>query len=134
MAVRLISATVYSRDREASLRFYRDALGLRVEVERPEWNYTELKGAGGAALIPSQAGLPYAPETKPGEVMLTFLVDDIDQTFTRLTAAGAKVIQAPEHEGWGGVVAHVRDLDGRLITLVKDERGELPPPEGGNLF
>lgn len=134
MAVRLISATVYSKDRDATLRFYRDALGMRVEDEKPEWGYTELRGAGGALLIPSQANLPYSLETKPGDVMLTFLVDNIEQIFGRLTAAGAKVIQPPENEGWGGVVAHVRDLDGRIITLVKDEKNELPPPDGGHLF
>lgn len=134
MAVRLISATVYAGDREATLRFYRDSLGLQVEQENPEWGYIELKGWGGASLIPSQAGLAYAPETKPGDVMLTFLVDNIEQIFVRLTAAGARVIQPPEREGWGGMVAHLRDLDGRLITLVKDEKGILPPPGGGELF
>jgi uncharacterized glyoxalase superfamily protein PhnB len=61
-------------------------------------------------------------------------VDNIEQTFSRLTAAGAKVIQAPEKEGWGGVVAHIRDLDGRLVTLIKDEQNELIPPEGANVF
>lgn len=134
MAVRLISATVYAKDRSATLNFYQQALGLHIEAERPDWDYVELKGFGGATLIPLQASLPYSPETKPGDVMLTFLVDNIEQTFARLTAAGAKVVQPPEQEGWGGVVAHVRDLDGRLITLVKDERNELLPPEGANVF
>jgi lactoylglutathione lyase len=134
MAVRLISATVYAKDREATLSFYREAMGLHVESERPDWGYVELKGFGGATLIPLQASLPYTPETKPGDVMLTFLVDNIEQTFARLTAAGAKVIQAPEQEGWGGVVAHVRDLDGRLVTLIKDEQSELIPPESASVF
>lgn len=134
MAVRLISATVYARDREATLRFYRDSMGLWIDKEQPEWGYTELRGWGGAALIPGQAELSYAPESKPGDVMLTFLVDDIEQTFARLLAAGAKVVQPPEPDGAGGVAAHLRDLDGRLITLVKDIKGELPPPGGGDLF
>ena len=134
MAVRLISAPVYAKDRESTLAFYRDAMGLHVDAERPDWGYVELKGFGGASLIPLQASLPYTPETKPGAVMLTFRGDNIEQTFARLTAAGAKIIQAPEKEGWGGVVALVRDLDGRLVTLIKDEQSELIPPEGGSVF
>jgi catechol 2,3-dioxygenase-like lactoylglutathione lyase family enzyme len=133
MAVRLISATVYAKDRDATLRFYRDALGMQPEREESSWGYVELRGWGGLQLIPSQAGLAYSAAAKPGDVMLTFLVDEIAKTYARLLEAGAKSIQAPEPDH-GTQIAHLRDPDGRLITLVQDRWKLLPPLGASDLF
>jgi catechol 2,3-dioxygenase-like lactoylglutathione lyase family enzyme len=44
-------------------------------------------------------------------------VDDVDDTFTRLTAAGATTEAGPRNEPWGERVASVRDPDGNVVHL-----------------
>jgi catechol 2,3-dioxygenase-like lactoylglutathione lyase family enzyme len=44
-------------------------------------------------------------------------VDDVDDTFTKLTAAGAMTEAGPRNEPWGERVASVRDPDGNVVHL-----------------
>ena len=52
--------------------------------------------------------MAYSAAAKPGDVMLTFLVDDLDAAYTRAVEGGAKSIQAPEADH-GTKIAHLRD-------------------------
>jgi glyoxylase I family protein len=135
-------SAVYARDVDASLRFYRDGIGLDVLMDHEfdgDWRtlfdapanrlrsvflgdpastaagiveLVAFDGAGGDALPP-------APP-RPGFFLLSFFVD-VDATLARLTAAG---FDAPERRirvpGPGGDVemATVRDPDGVLVELV----------------
>jgi catechol 2,3-dioxygenase-like lactoylglutathione lyase family enzyme len=44
-------------------------------------------------------------------------VDDVDETFEALTAAGAPVVATPEDQPWGERVAQTRDPAGNLVYL-----------------
>lgn len=44
-------------------------------------------------------------------------VDDVDDTFAKLTAAGATPEEGPRNEPWGERVASVRDPDGNVVHL-----------------
>ena len=54
-------------------------------------------------------------------------VQDADRLHAELTAAGAKVVDAPVSRPWGLREFHVEDLEGNQITFGQPFEG--PPPE-----
>jgi predicted enzyme related to lactoylglutathione lyase len=49
----------------------------------------------------------------------SFAVDDAGAACAELAARGVKIVGEPEVQPWGGILAHVADPDGNVITLVK---------------
>ena len=98
------------RDGAASLRFLTEALGFELVTEQRADGggvvHAELRR--GDALIMGGDGAVAVGDT-PG---LYLVVEDVDATFERATAAGATVVYGPEDTEWGARRARIRDLDG----------------------
>ena len=139
-------SAVYTRDVDASLRFYRDGLGLQVLMDHEfDGDWRTLFDAPGNRLRSVFLGDPDTPDAgivelvafakdvtgdagsgaspappEPGFFLLSFFVD-VPDTLARLDTlgldAGARRIRVP---GLGGDVemATVRDPDGVLVELV----------------
>ena len=139
-------SAVYTRDVDASLRFYRDGLGLQVLMDHEfDGDWPTLFDAPGNRLRSVFLGDPDTPDAgivelvafakdvtgdagsgaspappEPGFFLLSFFVD-VSDTLARLDTlgldAGARRIRVP---GLGGDVemATVRDPDGVLVELV----------------
>jgi predicted enzyme related to lactoylglutathione lyase len=119
-------------DPEASLAFYRDALGFEVRND---------VGYGGMRWItvgpkdqPGTSIILYPPGADPGitdderrtilEMMakgtyaiITLATADLDGTFTRLQASGADVVQEPIEQPYGIRDCAFRDPAGNLIRI-----------------
>jgi catechol 2,3-dioxygenase-like lactoylglutathione lyase family enzyme len=119
-------------DPDASLAFYRDALGFEVRDD---------VGYGGKHWItvgpPGQPGTSivlYPPTASPGvtddeqrtiaEMMakgtyaiITLATADLDGVFTRLQASGAEVVQEPAEQPYGVRDCAFRDPAGTLIRI-----------------
>ena len=140
-------SAVHASDVEASLRFYRDGLGLRVLMDHEfDGDWRTLFGAPADRLRSVFLGDPAAPDAgivelvafddaralsadadanlpearRAGFFLLSFFVD-VDDTLTRLTDLGfdgaASRIRVPGPEG-DVEMATVRDPDGVLVELV----------------
>jgi catechol 2,3-dioxygenase-like lactoylglutathione lyase family enzyme len=48
-------------------------------------------------------------------------VADIFATHKFLAARGVEFVSPPEKQPWGGVLAHLRDPDGNIVTLVANK-------------
>lgn len=67
---------------------------------------------------------------KPSEIagpagqglLLVFVVDDLDEQFERIAAAGARVVTPPETEPWGERFCQFADPNGLIWQLVKWDR------------
>ena len=96
------------RDPEASVRFYRDALGvpLHADEEGTHHEYSWQEPYFHFALFPAE----------PEEPGLGFAVDDIDAAHERAVAAGATVVEPPRQQPWGRS-ARYRDPDGNQVEL-----------------
>ena len=116
-------------DRRTSLDFYTAAFGLEAVGELasdgiPEPLQFALGDRTHLMLIPRGGfGWVAAPnavaEAGTSEVLLDFGVADdaaVDTTVARATAAGARLIAAPEAKPWG-YAATVADPDGHLWTI-----------------
>ncbi len=57
--------------------------------------------------------------TAPSAVTLWFTVDDIQATFDRLVARGARVRYPPTKKPWGAVLAAVLDPEGNILGLAQ---------------
>ncbi|QGK69241.1 VOC family protein [Allosaccharopolyspora coralli] len=99
------------RDRERSLAFYRDVLGLAIQREFPGGTVfhlgqgaLELSGDGGAGPSPDQ--------------VLWLQVRDLETTFGQLRER-VTVLTEPERRPWGLDEAWITDPDGVRIVLVE---------------
>ena len=117
-------------DLDASLRFYRDALGLEVlsvrEVPQGRFTLAFLAAPGNSS---AQVELTYNwdPETYTGGRNfghLAYAVDDIYATCARLQAHGVAIVRPPRD----GYMAFVRSPDHLSIELLQ-RGGPLPPAE-----
>ena len=142
MAVRAIShVAIGVREMERSLRFYRDALGLRVKLDTIE----ALPGFGGAEARKRRAAylgwsegahesfvvldqpLDVEPSGEPARLFQTgvhhfsFWVDDVDAIVARVRAAGFEVLFDP---GVADTVAYGEPPGGRVkSTFLRDPDG-----------
>lgn len=132
-------------DTGASLRFYRDVLGLRVAGESENWGLEQqrLNGVPGAHLRITglraahgpgielleyrapRTGRPYPGDARPTDLLhwdTTLVTPDVAATLQRLDAAGARRV--------GSGATAVRDPDGHALVIdaAPRPRGDDPGP------
>ncbi|MGH6993858.1 MAG: VOC family protein [Caulobacteraceae bacterium] len=117
MAPSVVHVTIFGRDLERMLGFYRDILGLKVRSQDGAFHYALLDGGsvrlGLSAVEPDPArGLHVGGLTGIG-----FGVDDIDAAYEALTAKGVEFTMAPKRQPWGGYMAMFSDPDGNVFYL-----------------
>jgi lactoylglutathione lyase len=119
---------LYVRDVEASVAFYRDALGLPfklldagyAEFVTGETKFGLLERTRASDLIhrePTEGG-------PAGEVL--FLVDDVDAEAERLRGLGVEFPPGPVDRPWGHRTLHLLDPDGFVVELAQDIPRLLP--------
>ena len=144
MAGRVHHSAINARDFDASLRFYRDGLGLEVLMdEQFEGDWSTLFGAktsklhsvflgdpsnpdAGIVELVSFEGMPDGPppgeEPTVGFFLLSFFVGEVDTVLAGLRSLGLggepARIEQPGPDGSSVVMATVRDPDGVLVELI----------------
>ena len=132
MNITIHSTMLPHNDPEASLAFYRDALGFEVrnDVEYGGMHWITV----GPADQPETSIVLYPPVAAPGltdeerrtiaEMMakgtfasINLATPDLDGTFERLQASDAEVVQEPTEQPYGVRDCAVRDPAGNLIRI-----------------
>jgi len=132
MNITINSAMLPHNDPEASLAFYRDALGFEVrnDVEYGGMHWITV----GPADQPETSIVLYPPQAAPGltaderrtiaEMMakgtfasINLATTDLDGTFERLQAGDAEVVQEPTEQPYGVRDCAFRDSAGNLIRI-----------------
>jgi len=49
---------------------------------------------------------------------VSLTVDDVARTYEELAKRGVDFVSPPAKQPWGGVIAHFRDPDGNVLTLL----------------
>jgi catechol 2,3-dioxygenase-like lactoylglutathione lyase family enzyme len=110
-------------DVEASARFAIDHFGFTEAMSAD--GFVSLEHPSVAMnVIFLRTGLPtFRPPEIAGSagqgLLLVFVVDDLDDQFARIEAAGAKVITPPETEPWGERYCQFADGNGLVWQLVQ---------------
>ena len=119
-------------DPEASLRFYRDALGFEVRndvgYENMRWITVGPEGQPDTSIVLHPPAVdPGVSEAERSVILdlmakgvygaLTLATDDLDGFFAKLEAAGADVVQEPIDQDYGVRDCAFRDPSGNLIRV-----------------
>lgn len=108
----LETVIIFTERMEELANFYQDALQLGPFERSPRHMGQQL---GHVYLGFDQVE---AVQEGPGTgVTLWFTVDDIQATFDRLMAMGARVRYPPTQKPWGALLAAVHDPDGNMLGL-----------------
>lgn len=106
------------RDQDVSLKFYTEALGMKVATDQPfsatqRWIELLIPGAEtGLALF-----TPEGHEKRIGEFQaIAFWCDDVFATSKALKSKGVTFAQEPKNESWGSI-AIFNDPDGNRFAL-----------------
>jgi lactoylglutathione lyase len=132
--VRQLRVVVEAEDFEEAAAFYRDELGLDVELDLP----VEDGEHAGAHVLILQAGRATLELSNPAQVSMidavevgrrasphirvAFEVDDTEAVTTRLAGAGAEVIAPPTRTPWDSVNSRLSGPAGLQLTLFQEER------------
>lgn len=130
--VRQLRLVVEAEDFEAAVAFYRDALGLPVELD--------LRGDSGEHVMILDAGRATLELSNPAQVAMiddvevgrrvaprlrvAFEVDDTSATTSRLVDAGAEVLAPPTRTPWNSLNALLEAPAGLQITVFQELAGE----------
>ena len=104
--------TIRVRNLDAGRAWYIGHLGLKLEFEVPGRRTVALQDDAGLTLFLDETAGDVAAEG----VVLTFQVDDVEETHRRLVAAGVSFVAPPGRHFWG-YGAELRDPDGHLVFL-----------------
>lgn len=117
MNYQLSFVRVFVTDWARATHFYTDTLEMKPVLITDGW----AQFATGQAQLALEQVDPADPES--GESVGRFVgvslsVDDIHAAFETLKSRGVSFLGAPEVMPWGGVLAHLRDPDGNVLTLL----------------
>lgn len=119
MDYKLYAVRVFVRDWERSLEFYSETLGMPIVFSGPDAGWAELDtGAAHLALERVSPDDEESAELVGRFVAASLRVDDIETTYRELRSRGVEFLSEPEAQPWGGTLAHFRDLDGNVLTLL----------------
>lgn len=106
------------RNQDVALKFYTEALGMRVITDQPftesqRWIELGINGSGtGIALF-----TPEGHKNRVGEFQgISFWCDDVFATAKTLKSKGVQFAQEPKTEPWGSI-AVFKDPDGNQFAL-----------------
>lgn len=112
--------TLWVRNFEETLAFYRDALGL--PVDHVDGDFVQFATEGTGLYL---HGMRDAPPLRDRTVEIHFSVPDVDAAYEALRARGVVFEQPPSNMPWGTRQAWLRDPEGYAVELV----GPLKPGE-----
>ncbi|PWV80119.1 hypothetical protein SAMN05421630_1138 [Prauserella marina] len=132
MTITINTASLPHEDPEASLSFYRDLLGFEVRSDvgngKMRWITVGPAGQPGTSILlappVADPGVTDEERRVVAEMMakgtygwIMLASTDLDDTFERLRAGGAEVVQEPTDQPWGMRDCAFRDPSGNHIRI-----------------
>ncbi|HTR70514.1 MAG TPA: VOC family protein [Mycobacteriales bacterium] len=132
MTLTIHSSFLPHDDPEASLAFYRDALGFEIRMDvgngtmrwltigpatQPDTNIVLAPPAVAPGITEDERRTITEMMAKGTYAMLLLGTDDLDESFDRLQAIGADVVQEPTDQPYGVRDCAVRDPAGNLLRI-----------------
>jgi len=116
---KLFAVRVFVTDWERAIRFYSKTLGMTIAYQNDEMGWAQMApGEGQLALERVDPADQEGRELVGRFVGVSLQIPDISATYKTLAERGVEFVAAPEKQPWGGVLAHLRDPDGNILTLL----------------
>ena len=118
----LIQSRIVTEDVAGMATFYSSLLGPNVPLNE---YYVEIP-TGAMSLGFSKcrfteehgSGCTTALSARPGEVILDFVVDDVDAEYERISAIGVEWVLPPTTQPWGRRTMLFRDPESHLVNVL----------------
>ena len=124
MEYKLHLVRIFVSDWQRAVAFYTETLGMTASFCDDEMGWAQLDTGGSQLAIERLApDDPEAADLVGRFVGVSLEVEDIDATYERLVGRGVDFVEAPQRQPWGGVLAHFRDPDGNVLTLLGSSGG-----------
>lgn len=116
---RLYAVRIFVSDWTRALEFYAKTLEMPIAFADEQLGWAEL-GSEGAhlALERVQPDDPESAEHVGRFLGVSLQVPSVAASYAELSARGVEFLAPPEKQPWGGVLAHLRDPEGNVLTLV----------------
>lgn len=102
---------------DATVAFFRDVLGLRLEIDRPGFWMMKLPDGSKVEVFGPDNDVNRHFTTGP---VAGFLVDDLDSAAAELRAAGIEILHGPVTDEHGNGWVHFRAPDGNVYEFTRD--------------
>lgn len=119
MTFTLYAVRIFSIKWTETVAFYRDVVGLPVTFADEDMGWAQF--SLGSADLGVERCDPADAESAAlvGRFIGTSIaVDDIQSVYADLIEKGVEFVGPPEKQAWGGVLAHFKDPDGNVQTLL----------------
>jgi len=113
MKVKRIVVNISTQDIAQAKRFYQDVLGLDLLMDH---GWIQTFGSGTAMSVQVSVASEGGSGTRVPD--LSIEVDDVDDAFERMKAAGFPIEYGPANEPWGVRRFYVRDPFGKLVNVL----------------
>ncbi len=118
MITGLGGVSIWSSDLKNLLPFYRDVVGLKVQLDDGAAGFILFGEPGAPALAIGTHSEVHGPSSDPNRIMVGLLTTDIKSDTARMKAAGAEFIEEPNLQPGGGLwLATFRDPEGNTCQL-----------------
>lgn len=132
-AVRLEGLTLAVADVKRSIEFYRDQLGLAVEVDKaPQFGMIRVGGKNGGTigllsmeLADGAAAKSWTPKQRAA-IHVELSTDDLDGLYNELKTRGVRFHTPPHDEPWERCM-DILDPDGYTVEIAQGRRGHNEP-------
>ncbi len=111
----LRNITLIVGDIERAKQFYTVTLGFKILKDYGEYVSIQTPGGILIGLHTPHDGHTHIVETRGVE--FSFLVDDVDRWYERLSREGIPFSQKPKDTSWGTREADLTDPDGHVLTI-----------------
>ncbi|MEM7412150.1 MAG: VOC family protein [Myxococcota bacterium] len=119
MQFKLNVVRIFVSNWERAIEFYTETLGIPAAFRDDDLGWAQLAtGETQLALERLDPGDPEAAGLVGRFAGVSLEVPDIAATHRTLAERGVEFAAPPEKQPWGGVLAHLRDPDGNVITLL----------------
>ena len=102
---------------EPTVAFFREVLGLRLELEHPGFWMLKLPDGSKVEVFGPDTAINRHFTTGP---VAGFLVDDVDAAATELRSAGVEILLEPGVDDSGNAWVHFRAPDGNIYEFTQD--------------
>jgi predicted enzyme related to lactoylglutathione lyase len=117
---KLAYVRVFVSDFGRAVRFYSETLGMKPGLRSDEMRWCQFE-TGEASLAIEGADPDDAEDGEdlgPRFTAISLQVADIEAVYEELVAKGVEFLGPPESMAWGGTLAHFKDPDGNVLTLL----------------
>ncbi len=115
---------MFVTDFERSLDFYTQTLGMEIDyTDKTSWAQFETGVDVSLAIEKCEADRVAQGGKLVGRfVGVTLMVEDIARQYELLTDRGVEFAGPPAKQDFGGTLAHLKDPDGNVLTLMEEAR------------